>query len=426
MSIIDSIQEFFTKKSEEPKFDIKGKTEIKTSSDDESIKDYRPTFLDDKDKVEIIPATPEQKLQYSRHIDGIEFTDMPSEDFPQFSQAQLNSVPDIIDGVPVNDYEKKMILLGSFEYSASSNWSSTFSLDQDNNLVTTYHDIDANKEPFEITRHISKQEVMYVNQNDLELTKGNEEKLSANPLQNDQLENLAQKMNNYYDQVGETMWNFNHKEGKDILEFALYLKEFPENVSNMMLDYLNLEKPFKPDWNDFKDNIYNGEFLFDEAFDRYISKDVVDYNYNVKNFESYFKSKDLDINKIPENLFEKANYLNILLNDVTKILLENTKELKNETVKIENQKHVQLSTESNLSINNIYGFTPTDQQKKDLENGKGITGEIQGKNYFIQLSAQEKNKGSLQILSLETAKQFNLLNEANHNQKNIKHTGLRA
>jgi hypothetical protein len=425
MSIIDSIQEFFTKKSEEPKFDINGKTEIKTSSEDVSIKDYRPAYLDDKDKVEIIPATPEQKLQYSRHIYGIEFTDMPSEDFPQFSQDQLNSVPDIIDGVPVNDYEKKMILLGSFEYSASSNWSSTFSLDQDNNLVTTYHDIDANKEPFEVTRHISKEEVMYVNQNDLELTKGNNEKLSANPLQNEQLENLAQKMNNYYDQVGESMWNFNHKEGKEILEFALYLKEFPETVSNMVLDYLNVEAPHKPDLRDYDDSD-RGNDLYDAALEKYNSKELTEYNYNMKNFEAYFNSKGLDINKIPENLSDKANYLNILINDVTKILSENIKDLKNETVKLESPKHAQLSTESNLSIDNIYGFTPTDQQKKDLENGKGITGEIQGKNYFIQLSAQEKNKGSLQILSIEKAKEFNLLTEVNHNQKNIKHTGLRA
>jgi hypothetical protein len=381
--------------------------------------------LDEKQKVEITPATAEQKLQYSQHMEGIEFTDMPIVDFPKFTEAQLNSVPDIINGIPVTDYEKKMILLDSFEFSVSNNWSSTFSIDENNKLIEKYHDIDHNNEVFEIKKHILKEDVMYVNQNDLELTKGKEETLSDNPLENEQLENLAQKMNNYYDQIGETMWNFNHKEGKDILEFAMYLKEFPETVSNMVLDYLNVEVPLKPDWKDYDDS-HRGDDLYDAALDNYNSKELPEYNYTIKNFESYFSIKGLDITKIPENLFEKANYLNILLNDVTKILGENNKELKNETVKLEPSKHVQLSTESNLSIDNIYGFTPTDQQKKDLENGKGITGEIQGKNYFIQLSAQEKNKGSLQILSIEKAKEFNLLTEASHNQKNIKQTGLRA
>ncbi|WP_289058726.1 hypothetical protein [uncultured Flavobacterium sp.] len=412
MSIIDSIQEFFTKKSEEPNFDKNGKTEIQTSSENVSIKDFRPTYLDDKDKVEIIPATPEQKLQYSRHIDGIEFTDMPSVDFPQFSQAQLDSVPDIIDGVPVNEYEKKMILLGDFEYSASSNWSSTFSIDQDNNLVTAYHDIDANKEPFEVIRHISKDEVMFVNQNDIELKKGIEEKISADPLKKEQLEDLAQKMNKYYDSVGETMWNFNHKEGKEILEFTLKIKDLPDNIQNIVFDYLNLECPHR--------ELYDNEKSYHQA--------IQSFNYEEKKLAQILNSHGLYPEQYPENFpvikNTEVNYLNILLNDVTRILADNKKDLQIE--KLDSQKHVQLSIESNLSINNIYGFTPTDQQKKDLENGKGITGEIQGKNYFIQLSAQEKNKGSLQILSLEKAKEFNLLPEANHNKKNIKHTGLRA
>lgn len=224
--------------------------------------------LDESQKVEITPATAEQKLQYSQHIDGKEFTDMPIVDFPEFSKAQLNSVPDIIDGIPVTEYEKKMILLDSFEYSASNNWSSTFSVDENNNLIKKYLDIDSNNEVLEIKKHIKKEDVMYVHQNEIKIQQ--------------------------------------------------------------------------------------------------------------------------------------------------------------ETVKPETNKHVQLSTESNLSIDNIYGFSPTVQQKEDLKNGKGITGEIKGKNYFIMLSAQEKNKGSLQILSMEKAKELNLISEKNHNQKNIKQTGLRV
>lgn len=224
--------------------------------------------LDDSQKVEITPATAEQKLQYSQHIDGNEFSDMPIVDFPEFTKAQLNSVPDIIDGIPVTEYEKKMILLDSFEYSASNNWSSTFSIDENNNLIKKYLDIDSNNEVLEVKKHIKKEDVMYVNQNEIKIQQ--------------------------------------------------------------------------------------------------------------------------------------------------------------ETVNPEKTKHVQLSTESNLSIDNIYGFSPTVQQKEDLKNGKGITGEIKGKNYFIMLSAQEKNKGSLQILSMEKAKELNLISEKNQNQKNIKQTGLRV
>jgi hypothetical protein len=224
--------------------------------------------LDESQKVEITPATAEQKLQYSQHMEGIEFTDMPIVDFPKFTEAQLNSVPDIINGIPVTDYEKKMILLDSFEFSASNNWSSTFSIDENNKLIEKYHDVDHNNEVFEIKKHISKEDVMYVHQKEIKIQQ--------------------------------------------------------------------------------------------------------------------------------------------------------------ETVKPETTKHVQLSNESNLSIDNIYGFSPTVQQKEDLKNGKGITGEIKGKNYFIMLSAQEKNKGSLQILSMEKAKELKLVSEKIHNQKNIKQTGLRV
>lgn len=242
--------------------------EIKLEVIDTMTENFRPTYLEEKDKVEIIPATAEQKLQYSQHLDGEEFTEMPSVNFPEFSNAQLNSVPDIIDEIPLTEYEKKMILLDSFEFSASNNWSSTFSIDENNKLISKYHDIDSNNEVFEIKRHISKVDVMYANQNEIKI--------------------------------------------------------------------------------------------------------------------------------------------------------------QHEAVKPEITKHVQLSDESNLSIDNIYGFSPTAQQKEDLKTGKGITGEIQGKNYFIMLSAQEKNKGNLQILSMEKAKELNLISEKNHIQKNIKQIGLRV
>lgn len=49
-----------------------------------------------------------------------------------------------------------MILLDSFEYSASNNWSSTFSIDENNNLIKKYLDIDSNNEVLEVKKHIKK------------------------------------------------------------------------------------------------------------------------------------------------------------------------------------------------------------------------------------------------------------------------------
>jgi hypothetical protein len=119
-------------------------------------------MAEDKDIVQIVPATTEQKIQYSKHLNGEMFSDLPSYDFPGFSQAQLKQVPDIIDGVPITEHEKKLILLDSHEYSASSNWSSTFSIDNNNNLISKYHDVDANMEPFEIQKFILKRDVLFV------------------------------------------------------------------------------------------------------------------------------------------------------------------------------------------------------------------------------------------------------------------------
>lgn len=394
--------------------------EIQLDVVEAEMKNFRPTYLEEKNKVEIIPATEEQKLQYSQHIDGKEFNDMPIVDFPEFSKTQLNSVPDIIDGIPVTEYEKKMILLDSFEFSASNNWSSTFSIDENNKLIEKYHDVDSNNEVFEIKKHISKEDVMYVHQNDKELKNENKEMVTTLPIVKEKLESLAEKLNNYYDQIAESMWNFNHKEGKEILEFVMNLKEYPDNVKNMVLDYLILDPPVKPDFHDYTDNIYDGERLFDEAIEKYISKELPDYNYKIKNLSETLIKNGIDTESIPPIKYFEINSLNILLNDVT------NKDFQKEKVKLDTPKHVQLSTESNLSIDNIYGFSPTVQQKEDLKNGKGITGEIKGKNYFIMLSAQEKNKGSLQILSMEKAKELNLISEKNQIQKNIKQTGLRV
>lgn len=378
-----------------------------------------------EEKVQCIPATEEQKKQYSQHMNGNEFTDMPSADFPIFSKEQLNSVPDIVSEVPLNEYEKKMILLNDFEYSASSNWSTTFSLDKDNYLISKYHDVDQNNEVFESVKNIYKSDVLYIPRNEIELNQNEIEKVTSIAFDKDQFQSLADKLNKYYEQAGESMWNFNHNEGKEILEFTLKLKDFPDNVKNNVMDYLNLESPIKPDFRDYSDNIYDGDRLFDEAIENYISKELPEFNYKSKNLSDQLLKQGFDTESIPQVRSLEPNYLNILLIDVTRILSEIRKDLQNENVKLETQKHVPLSTESNLSIDNIYGFKPTEQQKEELNNGKGITGEIQGRSYFIMLSTQEKNKGTLQILSLEKAKEFNLLKDFNNN-KVQKNTGLRV
>lgn len=282
--------------------------------------------LTEDQKVEVIPASEDQKKQASKHSDGEQYSDLPSVDFPSFSEAQLKSVPDVIHGIPITDHEKKLILLNSYETTEKTNM--VFSIDPNNKLIATYLDIDQNMEPYEVKRHISKADVMYVNHNEMELNIGNYENLTAVPIENEKLKSLADQLNNYYNQAGETMWNFNRKEGIEILEFTMHLHELPENVKNLVLDYLLLEYPVRPDFRDYTDNIYDGERLFDEAIENYISKELPDYKYKEKSLSQVLNTNGISTESLPPIKPFEVDCLNILLNDVTRILADNNKETK--------------------------------------------------------------------------------------------------
>lgn len=114
----------------------------------------------ESDKVKIIPATEEQKLQYfrhySNHMDGLD----SKEDFPFFSKEQLNSVPDVIEDFYLTEYDKKLLLLDRIENDPHQ---ISYYIDKNNNLTSSFlvpgkdvNDIE------EITKVITKKEIQFV------------------------------------------------------------------------------------------------------------------------------------------------------------------------------------------------------------------------------------------------------------------------
>jgi len=177
--------------------------------------------LTEDQKVEVIPASEDQKKQASKHSDGEEYSDLPSIDFPSFSEAQLKSVPDVIHGIPITDHEKKLILLNSYETTYNTNM--IFSIDPDNKLIATYLDIDQNMEPYEAKKHISKADVLFSNES------GTQIKADTNEQQ--KLEKLIQ--NNTTSEQKESL-----KEGKGVIitinnsNYYVFKKSESENLND--------------------------------------------------------------------------------------------------------------------------------------------------------------------------------------------------
>lgn len=62
-------------------------------------------------KDNVIPAIEEQKEQYTKYLEGKMFSDLEKDDFQEFSKEQLDSVPDKINGIDLNDLDKMKLLL---------------------------------------------------------------------------------------------------------------------------------------------------------------------------------------------------------------------------------------------------------------------------------------------------------------------------
>lgn len=155
MNILMEIKTFFSSlKNSTISLGEKGKGNSFDSKDSEIKK------ILESDKVKIIPATEEQKLQYfrhySNHMDGLD----SKEDFPFFSKEQLNSVPDVIEDFYLTEYDKKLLLLDRIENDPHQ---ISYYIDKNNNLTSSFlvpgkdvNDIE------EITKVITKKEIQFV------------------------------------------------------------------------------------------------------------------------------------------------------------------------------------------------------------------------------------------------------------------------
>lgn len=97
----------------------------------------------ESEKVKVIPATKEQKEQYSRHIDG----------------EQLESVPYKIEGFTLTDYEKGLILVDELEQSP---YGIQYEIDSDNYLKSNF--LTVGKDENDIgreTKFITKEDVQF-------------------------------------------------------------------------------------------------------------------------------------------------------------------------------------------------------------------------------------------------------------------------
>lgn len=423
-----------------------------------------------KNQVIIDPATLEQKNQYSNHMDGIEFSDLPKYDFPEFSETQLNSVPDIILGIPISDYEKKLILLNNHEPTTSSFF--TFSIDQDNKLVSSYLEIDSNMEPFEVKKPVFKEDVIFTEKPEVQIKLDTEKKKEQIPMidvhQTNKDGHVSFKTFEKILEVGDRI-NLLTKDGD------LYTKGEVKHIfkGEIQLDTDNgiVRAPFNSRIEPlFLNDIQNKKIDIKYGVNEVIT--LLDISLDQKKIdlhENYFALKNrmndftdlLKGNKTSVLPFEKLNEkvegkLQILesfegklfvcislkkpklnletsyieygldqfkLNHEQKELLKKTGELglvslTNTITFKESNLWVSVDKELNsvvtqkkeaIQINNIFGTTTTEEQRNKLKSGEGILLDIKGNNYFIIASAASKNSDGLRPFTESKAREFQLI-----------------
>lgn len=111
----------------------------------------------ESDKVKVIPATQEQKEQYSKYQDSKMFSDLEEVDFPELSKEQLDSVPDKINGIDLRNIDKMWLLLdccpiNDYDY---------YKIDKDNNIINIYMTQQDEDDPYEKTVIINKNQVSF-------------------------------------------------------------------------------------------------------------------------------------------------------------------------------------------------------------------------------------------------------------------------
>lgn len=426
--------------------------------------------------VIILPATLEQKNQFSKHINGLEFSDLPKYDFPEFSEVQLKSVPDIIEGMPITDYEKKLILLNAHESTTSTFLA--FSIDQDNKLVATDLKIDSNLQPFEHKRHILEANVFYVEESKnikeqlpvlnvyqvntdgqvyfktvekiLEVgdkinlltkdgdlySKGEVKHIYNGEIQldtdsgiirapfNSRIEPLF--LNNSQNQKIDIKYGVN--ETIKLLDIVLDEKKINlhENYfgsGNRMNDFTELLKGNKTSVLPFENEKAEGKLQILENLDGklFASIDFKTPHLNIQSQLAEYGNDSFILNQEQKERLKKTgelglvNLTNSKTNKESKLWVSVDKELN----KIVTQK------KDAIKITNIFGTIPTEEQKNKLRSGEGVLLDIKGTNYFIIASAASKNSDGLRHFTESKAREFQLIPSKILEQSKDKSKGMK-
>lgn len=421
-------------------------------------------------KVKVIPATKEQKEQYSRHIDGLEFSDMPKEDFPLFSKEQLNSVPDIIEGYSLTDYDKRLLLVDELQQLP---YGIQFEIDSDNYLKSTFLTVGKDENDIgQETKFITKEDVQFNKQESIVpmldvylvdkegyvyfekvekplkvgdkinlLTKSGDlyAKGEVKNIANGEIEVNTSKgiLRAPFDARIEPLFLIDSQNNKTNIEYGVN-----ETIALLTKKELGLhENYFVNRMNDFTDLVKGNKtsiLPFEKGSEKEEGKLQIIKNLegnpfvslNLKNpklnIESPFIQYGEDRFKLNQEQKEQlkktgelglVNLTSVITNKDSKLWVSVDKDLN----KIVTKKN------DDIKINKIFGATTTEEEKTKLRSGEGILLDLKGTNYFIIASAASKNSDGLRTFTESKAREFKLIptNIEEYKNKTQKPSGIK-
>ncbi|WBS74192.1 hypothetical protein PF438_14955 [Elizabethkingia meningoseptica] len=136
---------------------------------------------------------------------------------------------------------------------------------------------------------------------------------------------LAEELTNYYYRKEEPMWNFSTAHGLKVLDLALEMKDFPEELEKAITGYISLQNPYFPERYDFVDDSYDrGESDYEKALERYEINaakfsDQLQYYHNIF-FKYNFNNDKVDALNFPQYETESLSTLVSVLRENKELL----------------------------------------------------------------------------------------------------------